>query len=65
MNAPTRKAVGGLAILVFLALYILAVITIADRVPDQPLIKMVYFVVCGSAWGAPLIPLIRWMNRGA
>ena len=65
MNAHTKKAVGGLLILVFLTAYIILVINIADHLPDQKLIRLAYYLIAGTAWGAPLIPLITWMNRGA
>ncbi len=64
MNARARKAIGGLGILVFLTAYVIAVVNLGDHLPDNKLIKLVYFVVAGTAWGAPLIPLITWMNRG-
>ncbi len=64
MNARTRKAIGGLGILVFLTAYVIAVVSLGDHLPDNKLVKLVYFVVAGMAWGAPLIPLITWMNRG-
>ena len=65
MNARTRKAIGGLLILAFLLGYIILVVNIADHLPDQKLVRLIYYVVAGTAWGVPLIPLITWMNRGA
>ncbi|WP_249138203.1 DUF2842 domain-containing protein [Phenylobacterium montanum] len=64
MNARTRKLIGGLGILVFLAAYVIAVVNLADHLPDNQLIKLAYYVLSGTLWGAPLIPLITWMNRG-
>ncbi|MDR3506507.1 MAG: DUF2842 domain-containing protein [Caulobacteraceae bacterium] len=65
MSARVRKAIGGLLILIFLVLYVLVIITIGDHVPNQWAIKLVYYLVAGTAWGVPIIPLITWMNRGA
>ncbi len=65
MTARTRKAIGSLLILIFLLGYIILVVNIADRLPDQKLIRLAYYLIAGTAWGAPLIPLITWMNRGA
>ena len=64
MSARIRKAVGGLGILVFLTAYVIAVVNLSDHLPDNQLVRLIYYVVAGSAWGAPLIPLISWMNRG-
>ena len=65
MSAHLRKAIGAILILLFLLAYIGLAVTIGDHLPDAKVVKMVYFVVVGTAWGAPLIPLITWMNRGA
>lgn len=64
MSARIRKAIGGLGILVFLAAYVILVVNLSDHLPDNQLVRLLYYVVAGSAWGAPLIPLISWMNRG-
>jgi hypothetical protein len=64
MNARTRKAVGSLAILVFVFAYAAAVSSIGDHVPKAWWAQLLFYVVAGTAWGAPIIPLITWMNRG-
>ena len=64
MNASTRKAIGGLLMMIFLAGYVVLVINVADHLPDQKLVKMIYFIIAGTAWGLPLLPVISWMNRG-
>ena len=64
MSARLRKLIGLLAILVFLALYISAAVLIADRLPDNQLVRFVYFAGVGLLWGVPLFPLLAWMNRG-
>lgn len=53
-----------MAILVFMAVYIWAATLLADRLPDNMAIKMLYFAVAGLGWGLPILPLISWMNRG-
>jgi hypothetical protein len=62
---PTRlkKLIGTVGILAFLLFYVGAAVAIADRLPDLWPVKLVFFVVVGTVWGAPLIPLITWMNR--
>ena len=64
MGARLRKAIGGVAMLAFLAAYIWAMATLGQKVPDQWLARLAFYLVAGTAWGAPLIPLIAWMNRG-
>jgi len=64
MSARIRKAIGGLAMLVFLAGYIWAMSTLGQKVPPMWAAKLAFYLVAGTAWGLPLIPLIAWMNRG-
>jgi hypothetical protein len=64
MSARVRKLIGMFGILAFMGLYIGAAAWIGDRLPETPLVKLVYFIVAGSAWFVPLIPLVRWMNSG-
>ena len=64
MSQHLRKLVGSVAILAFLAAYCAVAIILAEFVPSFWLAKLVYFLVVGTAWGAPLIPLLSWMNRG-
>ena len=64
MNARTRKAVGSLAILAFVLFYMWAVSSVGDHVPRTWYIQLAYYLVSGTAWGLPIIPLMAWMNRG-
>lgn len=64
MSARLRKFIGLFAVLAFLAAYVVAVIALADRLPQNWLIQLAVFGVAGFLWGAPLIPLFRWMNSG-
>lgn len=64
MTARNRKLVGTLAILAFLAGYAGLAVKIADHLPAHPAVKLVYFLIFGTAWGLPLLPLLSWMNGG-
>jgi len=64
MGPRTRKAIGSAAILVFLFFYVCLAGWIGTFLPDHTLVRLVYYAVVGTAWGAPLIPLLTWMNRG-
>ena len=64
MPARIRKLIGLFAVLAFLAAYVGVAVVVADRLPDHWLVELVFFAVAGVAWGVPLIPLFRWMNRG-
>jgi hypothetical protein len=64
MSASWRKALGSILTLLFLAAYIWAATVIGALVPAEWWAQLAYYVVVGTAWGVPLIPLISWMNRG-
>jgi hypothetical protein len=64
MTARARKAIGSVGILLFLVFYAGLVVRVGDHVPKAWWAQLIYYVVAGTAWGAPIIPLITWMNRG-
>jgi hypothetical protein len=63
MPVRLKKLVGSLGVLVFLAAYIWGVATLAPLIPPVWWAQLPYFGLAGVLWGAPLLPLIRWMNR--
>jgi hypothetical protein len=65
MTARTRKLIGTVVLLVFLAVYALMIATIgAGRITTAaPLAQFAFFVVAGFAWVVPAGLLIRWMQR--
>ncbi|MFC3078192.1 DUF2842 domain-containing protein [Phenylobacterium terrae] len=64
MGARTRKFIGLFGILAFLGAYVVAATVIADFLPDNRLVELAYFVIAGTFWFIPILPLITWMNRG-
>jgi hypothetical protein len=63
-SARVRKLIGLFGILAFLAAYAALVSTIGDYVPKHWAAQLAFYLVAGTAWGAPILPLISWMNRG-
>jgi len=64
MGGRTRRAAASAAAIAFLIFWIWGAASLADLLPDNMLLKVVYFAVAGTAWGLPLFPLIAWANRG-
>ena len=64
MSARVRKLIGLVGILVFLVVYIGAMAQIGARVPQHGPWQLIFFVLAGTLWGVPIIPLMGWMNRG-
>ncbi len=63
MSPRVKKFVGMIAILAFLAAYVLVASKIGDHVPALWWAQGIYYAIVGTLWGVPLFPLIRWMNR--
>ena len=64
MPPRARRAVAAAGMLVFLAAWVWGVVTLGARLPDNWLIRLLFFGVAGLGWGVPLIPLLRWAERG-
>jgi len=66
MHIRGRKALGCLALLAYLAIYAVVAATFGGwlmaHAPQWQL--LLYYLVAGIAWVAPLRPLFRWMNGG-
>jgi hypothetical protein len=67
MQIRTRKLVGTLLLLGFLALYSAVVVALAaGRIATAPpLAQFAFFLVAGLVWVVPAGFLIRWMTRPA
>lgn len=63
MPVRAKRAVAALGMLVFLAFYIWAVIEIGGHVPAHWFPQLLFYGIAGTAWGLPLIPLMRWAEK--
>ena len=64
MSGRWRNFLGGIAILVFLAVYVWIAVVVGDHLPDHWAARLAYFAIVGTAWGIPLIPLLSWIAKG-
>jgi hypothetical protein len=65
MDARSRKALGCSVLLVYLAAYVAGAATLgAMLLPVLPAWgELIFYVVAGIAWVAPLRPLFKWIAR--
>ena len=65
MTNRTRKLVGAIALLLFLAVYALAAMLVAVglQVSENRFLQLLYFPVAGLLWVLPAMWLIKWMQR--
>lgn len=66
MTRRNRKLFGSIALLIFVMVYALVVMTIAQgRIQDTgKFTQLIFFIIAGLGWILPVLPLIRWMERG-
>lgn len=65
MRRRHRKLVGTITMLVFVCVYSLIAMAIAQgRLQEAgKLWQGLYYAIAGMAWILPLMPLIKWMER--
>lgn len=65
MPRRLRKLIGTIAMIVFVMVYALVAMALADsRLSEAPeALRAVAYAVLGLAWVIPVLPLIRWMER--
>ncbi len=65
MNPRLKKLIAIAVFLPALLIYFGLVVTIADFLPENLLVYLVYYIIAGTAWAFPLKPLMMWMNAPA
>ena len=65
MTQSHRKLIGTVVILIFVCVYALVAMALAQgRITEasNP-VQTIAYIALGLAWVIPLLPLIRWMER--
>lgn len=60
LSLPVRRAIACAGILVFVVVYIMVASDIGRRLPDHPLVQLLFYALAGTLWGVPVLPLISW-----
>ena len=65
MTIRTRKFVGAIALILFLAIYALAAMmaAIVLQVSESKVVELIYYPVAGLLWVPPAMWLVKWMQR--
>lgn len=65
MTIRTRKFVGAIVLVLFLAVYALAAMMVAVvlQVEGSKLAEILYYPIAGLAWLPPAMWLVKWMQR--
>ncbi len=67
LRRRNRKLIGAALMLVFVAVYALVAMALAQARPLQEasqLIQGIAYALLGVSWILPIMPLIRWMEGG-
>lgn len=65
MGARSRRFIATIGVVLFLIFYVWAVVSIGAILPKSPWIDLLFYGGAGIAWGVPIIPLLRWAERGS
>jgi Protein of unknown function (DUF2842) len=65
MRKRTRKLIGAMVMVVFVCVYALVAMALAQgRITEAgPLWQTLWYAFLGLFWVVPLLPLIKWMER--
>jgi hypothetical protein len=65
MRVKTRKLVGSVILLVFLAAYVIVIVSVSQGriLGAAASVQFLFFLVAGLLWVLPAGLLIRWMQR--
>lgn len=65
MSPRIKKLIGSVILIVFVAVYALGVMALAQPVLRNAngITSLAFYVVAGLAWVIPVLPLIAWMER--
>ena len=65
MTVRTRKLVGTIILVVFLAIYALLAMVAATAAPinGNKFAELIYFILAGIIWVIPAGILIKWMQK--
>jgi len=63
LSLPLRRAIACVGIILFLIFYVGLISNIGQRLPDHPLIRMLFYGLAGIVWGIPVLPIISWSEN--
>ncbi len=60
-NLPLRRVIASVGIVVFLCLYVIGASDIGRYLPPHNgVLTALYYILAGTLWGVPILPLISW-----
>jgi hypothetical protein len=63
MSMRMRSLIASILMVLFLGFYIWAATAVAEMLPENKWVWLLYYPIVGTAWGVPLIPLLSWITK--
>jgi hypothetical protein len=66
MGNRSRKLIGAIFMVLFVVVYALAAMVLAQKTAmsvESGALRLVIFALLGLGWAVPLVPLILWMEK--
>lgn len=63
MPPSLRRLLGALGVLIFLLLYIIAVLNLRMLLPDSLWLDLIYYIIFGILWVWPALIITKWGHR--
>jgi hypothetical protein len=66
MRSRQRKLIGAIFMVVFVVVYALAAMMLAQVTAlkvESSVLRLLIFAALGLGWAVPMVPLIAWMER--
>jgi len=63
MPLRLKKLLGSLGIMLFLLFWISLTVGLSGFVPRHWAAELAFYAFFGLAWGLPLLPVLKWMEK--
>ncbi|WP_140984936.1 DUF2842 domain-containing protein [Asticcacaulis tiandongensis] len=63
LSLPVRRVIACVGIVVFLIFYVALISNIGQALPDNQVIRMLFYGLAGILWGIPVLPIISWSEN--
>ncbi|MDC7681878.1 DUF2842 domain-containing protein [Asticcacaulis sp. BYS171W] len=63
LSLPVRRVVACVGIVVFLVFYVMLISGIGQRLPDNQIVRLLFYGLAGILWGIPVLPIISWSEN--
>ncbi|UDF02315.1 DUF2842 domain-containing protein [Asticcacaulis sp. AND118] len=63
LSLPVRRVIACVGIVLFLTVYVVIISSIGQRLPDNQIVRLLFYGLSGILWGIPVLPIISWSEN--